>query len=333
MDILNITRFADPAALWLLAIVPLMVAYYVYRLRRGGAAIRISTTAGIDRRRTVRYWLQHVPFMLRCFAVAFMVVAIARPQAIEFESTSTTEGIDIVLAIDISGSMLARDFTPNRMEAAKQTAAQFIVDRPNDRFGVVAFAGESYTISPLTTDRRTLQRLITQIRIGVIDDGTAIGNGLATAINRLRDSEAASRVIILLSDGENNAGQIAPLTAAEIARSYGIRIYTVGIGTHGVAPMPYIDRWGRMAFMDMPVEIDEEMLSEIAAMTGGKYFRAIDNTSLSEIYESINALERTIIETNEFTRYHELFARFALAALTLLVLGFLLRSLILRRLT
>jgi Ca-activated chloride channel family protein len=236
-----------------------------------------------------------------------------------------------MLVVDVSGSMLARDFTPNRMEAAKQTAAQFIVDRPNDRIGIVVFAGESYTQSPLTTDKRTLQRLVTQIRTGVIDDGTAIGNGIATAVNRLRESEAPSRVIILLTDGVNNAGQIAPLTAAEIARSYGIRIYTVGIGTRGMAPTPYIDRWGRMVFMDMPADIDEDMLREISAMTGGEYFRATDNPSLREIYNSINALERTLIETNEFTIYHELFAAYALLALALLVLGFLLRSLILRR--
>ncbi len=325
-------KFADPGLLWLLAVIPLMIAYYVYRCMQGGASIRISTVAGIGRgSRTIRYYLRHIPFVLRCCALALLVVAVARPQSSEFGSESTTEGIDIMLAIDASGSMLARDFTPDRMEAAKETAAQFIVDRPNDRIGIAVFAGESYTQSPLTTDKRTLQMLVTQIRSGLVDDGTAIGNGLATAVNRLRESDAHSKVIILLTDGVNNAGQIAPLTAAEIAKTYGIRVYTIGVGTHGTAPMPYYDRFGRTVFMDAPVEIDEKILTDIAAMTGGEYFRATDNNSLREVYERINQLEKTKIETNEFTKYHELFAHYALLALALLVLEFIVRRLVLRR--
>lgn len=332
MENLGITKFADPGLLWLLAVIPLMIAYYVYRCMQGGASIRISTVAGIGRgSRTIRYYLRHIPFVLRCCALALLVVAVARPQSSEFGSESTTEGIDIMLAIDASGSMLARDFTPDRMEAAKETAAQFIVDRPNDRIGIAVFAGESYTQSPLTTDKRTLQMLVTQIRSGLVDDGTAIGNGLATAVNRLRESDAHSKVIILLTDGVNNAGQIAPLTAAEIAKTYGIRVYTIGVGTHGTAPMPYYDRFGRTVFMDAPVEIDEKILTDIAAMTGGEYFRATDNNSLREVYERINQLEKTKIETNEFTKYHELFAHYALLALALLVLEFIVRRLVLRR--
>ncbi len=332
MESLGITRFADPGLLWLLAVIPLMIAYYVYRCMQGGASIRISTVAGIGRgSRTVRYYLRHIPFVLRCCALALLIVAIARPQTSEHGSESTTEGIDIMLAIDISGSMLARDFTPDRMEAAKETAAKFIVDRPNDRIGIAVFAGESYTQSPLTTDKRTLQMLVTQIRSGLIDDGTAIGSGLATAVNRLRESDARSKVIILLTDGVNNSGQIAPLTAAEIAKTYGIRVYTIGVGTHGTAPMPYYDRFGRTVFMDAPVEIDEKILTDIAAMTGGEYFRATDNNSLREVYERINQLETTKIETTEFTKYHELFARYVVLVLGFLVLEFVIRRLILRR--
>lgn len=332
MESLGITKFADSGLLWLFVLIPLVVAYYVYRCMQGGAAIRVSTVAGIGKgSRTIRYYLRHIPFVLRCCALALLIVAVARPQSSEFGSESTTEGIDIMLALDVSGSMLARDFTPDRMEAAKETAAQFIIDRPNDRMGIAVFAGESFTQSPLTTDKRTLQSLVTQIRSGLIDDGTAIGNGLATAVNRLRESDAQSKVIILLTDGVNNAGQIAPMTAAEIAKTYGIRVYTIGVGTHGTAPMPLIDRFGRTVVMDVPVEIDEKILTDIAAMTGGEYFRATDNDSLREIYERINQLEKTKIETNEFTKYNELFARYALFALVLLVLEFVIRRLVLRR--
>ena len=332
MEGLGITRFADPGFLWLLGLIPLMVAYYVYRCMQGDASIRISTVAGVGKSsRTVRYYLRHVPFILRCCAIGLLVVALARPQTSEFGSTSTTEGIDIMLALDVSGSMLARDFKPDRISAAKETAAQFIVDRPNDRIGIAVFAGESYTQSPLTTDKRTLQSLVTQVRSGVIDDGTAIGNGLATAVNRLRESDARSKVIILLTDGVNNSGHIAPLTAAEIAKTYGIRVYTIGVGTRGTAPMPHYDRWGRTVFIDVPVEIDEDVLTQIAAMTGGEYFRATDNNSLREVYERINALEKTKIETNEYTRYYELYMTYALIALGLLVLEFIFRRLVLRR--
>lgn len=332
MESLGITKFADPGLLWLLVFIPLMVAYYIYRCWQGDASIRISTVAGIVKSsRTVRYYLRHIPFILRCFALGLLIVAMARPQSSEFGSTSTTEGIDIMLAMDVSGSMLARDFKPDRMEAAKETAAQFIVDRPNDRIGIAVFAGESYTQSPLTTDKRTLLSLITQVRSGLINDGTAIGNGLATSVNRLRESDAPSKVIILLTDGVNNAGQVAPLTAAEIAKTYGIRVYTIGVGTKGMAPMPYYDRWGRTVFMDAPVEIDEQILTDIAAMTGGEYFRATDNNSLREVYERINALEKTKIETNEFTKYHERYEIYALLALALLVLEFVIRRLVLRR--
>jgi len=282
--------------------------------------------------RTAKYYLRHLPLVLCCLAVALLSVALARPQSAEHNSNSTTEGIDIVLSLDVSGSMLARDFTPDRLGAAKEVASNFIVDRPNDRIGLVVFAGESFTQCPLTTDKRSLLNLLGGVRSGMIDDGTAIGNGLATAVNRLRESSAKSKVVILLTDGVNNSGQIAPLTAAEIAKSYGIRVYTVGVGTMGMAPYPAIDMWGNLTFQPMKVEIDEKMLTEIAQMTGGQYFRATDNRKLREIYDQINDLERSRVEVENFTRYDECFAPFALLAVLLAVAGFLLRQTWLRRL-
>ncbi len=303
----------------------------VYVLRRG-AAMRVSR--GMEYiPHTFRERLRHAPFVLRCCALAAIVVALARPQTTTtHDATSKAEGIDIAFAIDISGSMLARDFSPDRMEAAKETASRFISARPNDRMALVVFAGESFTQSPLTTDRNTLQGLLAGIHVGMVEDGTAIGNGLATAINRLRDSEAVSRVIVLLTDGVNNSGQIAPMTAAEIAKTFGIRVYTIGVGTRGTAPSPAYDAMGRLVFVDAPVEIDEEMLSEIAAMTGGEYFRATDNNSLQNIYAKIDTLERSKIEVEGGIERHELFALWALIALACLVLEFLVDRILIRRL-
>ncbi len=325
--------FANPKLLWLLAILLPMAAWYVWRAVRGSAAVRISTvdTFAAARRRTLRWWLRHVPFVMVCGAVALMIVALARPQTSESGSSSTTRGIDIVLALDVSSSMLARDFTPDRIAAAKDVAASFINDRPGDRIGLVIFASESFTQSPLTTDKATLLNLLSQVRTGIVEDGTAIGGGLATSVNRLRESDAVSKVVILLTDGVNNAGQIAPVTAAEIARSLGIKVYTVGVGTRGNAPYPALDAWGNTVMVSMPVEIDEQILTDIASTTGGRYFRATDRTSLQAIYDEINELETSTIETNEFTRHNELYGRFALWALVLLVAEFLLRTLYLRQ--
>jgi Ca-activated chloride channel family protein len=325
--------FANIKLLWLLALLVPMAAWYVHRIRRGGAAVRVSTvdTFAAARRRTLRYWLRHLPFVMVCAATALMVIALARPQTAESGSSSTTRGIDIILALDISGSMLARDFTPDRIAAAKDVAAKFINDRAGDRIGLVIFAGESFTQSPLTTDKATLLNLLARVQIGIVEDGTAIGNGLATSVNRLRESDAASKVIILLTDGVNNAGQIAPVTAAEIAQSLGVKVYTVGVGTRGNAPYPARDAWGNTMMVSMPVEIDEQILTDIAAATGGKYFRATDRGSLEAIYDQINTLETSEIETNEFTRHNELYGRFALWALVLLVVEFLFRTLYLRQ--
>ena len=327
-----IMHFASPYYLWLLTLLVPMIGYYVWRTLQGGAAIRISSVAGVVRApKTVRYYLRHLPSALRAAAFALLVVALARPQDVEQNVRTNTEGIDIMLAIDVSGSMLARDFKPDRITAAKEVAGSFIADRYGDRIGLVAFAGEAFTQSPLTTDQSTLQTLLARIRSGLIEDGTAIGNGLATAINRLRESEAKSKVIILLTDGVNNRGEIAPLTAAEIANAQGIRVYTIGVGTEGMAPYPAIDMFGNITFVNQKVEIDEKTLTAISDMTGGKYFRATDKAKLKAIYDEINQLEKSKVEVTEHVSYHELYLAWVLAALGLLLAEFLLANLVLKR--
>ena len=325
-------HFASPYYLWLLTLLAPMIGYYVWRTLQGGAAIRISSVAGVVRApRTVRYYLRHLPFTLRAAAFALLVVALARPQDVEQNVRTNTEGIDIMLAIDESGSILARDFKPDRITAAKEVAGSFIADRYGDRIGLVAFAGEAFTQSPLTTDQSTLQTLLARIRSGLIEDGTAIGNGLATAINRLRESEAKSKVIILLTDGVNNRGEIAPRTAAEIAQAQGIRVYTIGVGTEGMAPYPAMDMFGNITFVNQKVEIDEKTLTAISDMTGGQYFRATDKAKLKAIYDEINQLEKSKVEVTEHISYHEQYLAWVLAALGLLLAEFLFANLVLKR--
>lgn len=325
-------RFANPYLLWLLALLLPMVAYYIYRTLQGGAAIRISTVRGArNAPRTLRYWLRHVPFVLRVAAMALLIVALARPQNVEEQSRTNAEGIDIMLAIDISSSMLARDFEPDRLTAAKEVAAEFIADRYGDRIGLALFAGESFTQSPLTTDKGTLQTLLMRLRSGIIEDGTAIGNGLATAINRLRESEAKSKVIILLTDGVNNRGEIAPLMAADIAADMDIKVYTIGVGTRGKAPYPAVDMFGNMSFQMMDVEIDEQTLEQIAEATGGRYFRATDRQSLKEIYDEINSMEKSKVEITDLTIYHEEYLLLVLVAIALLVAEAVIEKIILKR--
>ncbi|WP_418991064.1 vWA domain-containing protein [Alistipes sp.] len=325
-------QFASPHLLWLLLLLAPLVAHYVWQTLRGGAAIRISSIEGVAHApKSMRYYLRHVPFVLRTTALALLVVALARPQDVERLSHTNTEGIDIMLSIDVSGSMLARDFKPDRITAAKEVAGQFVADRYGDRIGLVVFAGEAFTQSPLTTDQSTLQTLLARIRSGLIEDGTAIGNGLATAINRLRESDAKSKVIILLTDGVNNRGEIAPLTAAEIARAQGIRVYTIGVGTRGTAPYPTVNMFGELTFTPQKVEIDEKVLRQIASQTGGEYFRATDKTKLKEIYDEINQLEKSKVEVSERVAYHELFLVWLLWALALLAAEFLIRTLVLKR--
>lgn len=326
-------EFANPKILWLLTIVPLLIAYYIWRSRQGGASIVISTTDALRTApRTLRYYLRHLPIALRMAALALLIVAVARPQSVEHEVETTSDGIDIVLSLDISGSMLARDFTPDRLVAAKEVASTFIANRTGDRIGLVVFAGEAFTQAPLTTDQATLQTLLGRIKSGVIEDGTAIGNGLATAVNRLRESDSKSKVIILLTDGVNNRGQISPLTVADIAKDLGIKVYTIGVGRNGQAPYPLFDERGReVDTVMLDVEIDEESLREIAEKTGGEYFRATDKESLKRIYDEINSMEKSKVEVLEFTLVHEEYLKFVLWALALLITEFFVKYILLKR--
>lgn len=326
-------EFASPKILWLLLLLIPLVAYYIYRSRQGGAAVTVSTTDSVKRApKTLRYYLRHVPFGLRVISLSLIIIAIARPQSAEHYTNTTTEGIDIVLAVDVSTSMLAKDFTPDRLSVAKEVASEFIGDRTGDRIGIVVFAGESFTQSPLTTDQSSLQTMLGRISSGIIEDGTAIGNGLATSINRLRESDAKSKVVILLTDGVNNRGEISPLTAAKIAKDMDIKVYTIGIGRRGTAPYPVFDERGReVNVVNMKVEIDEKMLRDIASQTGGEYFRATDKQTLEAIYERINQLEKSRVEVENRTTLYEEYLAFVLWALAALLLEFILNRIILRR--
>lgn len=277
----------------------------------------------------MRHYFRHLVFLFEVTAIAFFVVVLARPQSSRNWENITTEGIDIVVSLDISSSMLAQDFQPNRLEAAKNVAMEFISGREYDRMGLVVFAGEAFTQCPLTTDRAVLLNLFKDIESGMIEDGTAIGNGLATSVARLKESDAISRVVILLTDGENNSGEIAPVTAAEIAKTFGIRVYTVGVGSQGTAPYPVQTPYGTQ-LRDMEVKIDEETLQEIAQITDGRYFRATNNTRLEEIYREIDQLEKSKIEVREFSRKSEEFLPFALAGILFLVMSLFLRNTIFR---
>lgn len=325
--------FEYPHLLWLLVIPALLIVHYVYLELCGRRPhLRVSD---------IRYWkaggnsvlayLRHAPMLLRTVALSMIIIAIARPRSSSKMDKIDTEGIDIVLAMDVSTSMLARDFTPDRISAAKDIAIEFISQRPSDRIGIVVFAGESYTQCPLTTDRATLINLMKEIQTGLIEDGTAIGNGLATAVARMQGSDAKSRVVILLTDGVNNRGEITPQTAADIAKTYGIRVYTIGVGANGTAPYPVITPWG-VQMQDVEVEIDEDLLKGIAETTGGRYFRATDNTKLSEIYSEINKMEKARTTIDSFPVYKELFMDFALVALICLLLEVVFNAFILKRL-
>ena len=326
-------EFANPKILWLLVVVPLWIAYYVWRSMQGGASIVLSNTDSLRRApRTLRYYLRHLPMALRTVALVLIIVASARPQSVENEVKTSTEGVDIVMAVDISGSMLARDFTPDRLTAAKEVAAQFVAERQGDRIGLVVFAGEAFTQSPLTTDHSSLQTLLARLRSGVVDDGTAIGNGLATAVNRLRESDSKSKVIILLTDGVNNSGHVAPVTVADIAKELKIKVYTIGVGKNGTAPYPVFDERGRVVdLVEVKVEIDEKILKEIADKTGGKYFRATNKNSLLRIYEEINSMEKSKIERFEYVHINEEYLLYVVWAVILLLAEFLVKYIVLKR--
>lgn len=320
-----------PNILWLMAIIPLIVLYYIFVARRK-ASLTVSTIGGRRAPRPFRYWLRPLPIVLRMVAVALFIVALARPVNITEEHETTTDGIDIVMAMDISGSMLARDFTPDRLTSAKHLAAEFVANRRGDRIAVVAFAGEAFTQAPLTSDQAVVETMLSRLRSGVVEDGTAIGNGLATAINRLRESGAKSKVVILLTDGVNNRGQISPLMAAEIARDMGIKVYTIGVGTRGRAPYPAVDMFGNKTTVMADVEIDEELLREISSMTGGKYYRAVNDEALREIYAEINELETSKVQVTNYQTYEELFLMWVVLGLLCLGLEFLFDKVVLNRL-
>lgn len=322
--------WANPIYFWLLLLIPLFIWLYIRR-EKTPATFTLSTIKAFKGRKVSwRTRLSWLPFALALVSYALGIVALARPQSSDSYSTQSTEGINIVLALDISGSMLARDLEPNRFEAAKQVAGEFISSRPNDNMGLVVFAGESYTQCPLTTDHAVLLNMVHTVEMGLVNDGTAIGSGLATAVNRLKDIEEGSKVVILLTDGTNNSGTIAPITAAEIAESFGIRVYTIGVGTMGQALYPIQTILG-IEYVPMQVEIDEASLQQIAATTGGQYFRATDNNSLRAIYAEIDQLEKTKLKVESFTQKEEHFPPFVWGALISLFVALLLRSTIFRR--
>ena len=323
--------FQNPEILWLLALVPLLIAYYIW-VGRQRATLLVSTLGRGRAPRSLRYWLRHLPVALRLISIVLLIVALARPVEEHAEQETTIEGIDIVLAMDISGSMLAQDFKPNRIESSKKIASEFVADRHGDRLSIVAFAGEAFTQCPLTTDRGAVQTSLAHLRSGIIEDGTAIGNGLATAINRLRESSSKSKVVVLLTDGVNNSGSMSPLMAADIAKNMGIKVYTIGVGRQGTAPTPVIDPFGNVGLAMVEVEIDEELLREISSMTGAKYFRAENAEALTKIYDEIDQMEKSKVEITDYVSYEELYLGWLILGLLLLVAELFVSRIVLNRL-
>ena len=330
-------QLANPYFLLLLLLLIPYVLWYLLRSQDSEPRLQVSSTLAFRHAPTTwRLWLIHAPFLLRCLAYVMIVIVLCRPQTSNSWSDRTVEGIDIMLCMDISTSMLAEDLRPNRIEAAKKVASEFISGRPNDNIGLTIFAGESFTQCPMTTDHAVLLNLFNNVSCamvqrGLMDDGTAIGMGLANAISRLKDSKAKSKVIILLTDGSNNAGDISPLTAAEIAKSFGIRVYTIGVGTNGQARYPMTVAGG-VQYVNIPVEIDTKTLASIAGTTNGEFYRATDNSKLREVYQEIDKLEKTKMNVKEYSKRYEAFLPFALAACLLLLIELLLRETILKKL-
>lgn len=322
--------FQSPYYLFLLLFLIPIVGWYIYELHKSDASIQMSSAESLSRqKKTVRLYMLHIPFLLRVVAVVLLAVALARPQLSNSWKSESTEGIDIMMALDISGTMQAEDLKPNRLEAAKSVATDFILARPNDNIGLVVFAGESFCQCPLTTDHAVLINLFNSVKFGMIEDGTAIGLGLANSVNRMKDSKTKSKVVILLTDGSNNRGDIDPQTAAEIAKTYGIRVYAVGVGSHGKARVPVQTPIG-IQYMTMDSEFDEVTLKQIAQTTGGEYFRATDNKTLKQIYEKIDQLEKTKIRVREYSKRTEIFEPFLIAAIICLLLELILRYFVLR---
>jgi Ca-activated chloride channel family protein len=325
--------FLNPEFFWLFLVIPMAAAWMFWKRNQQSATLKISSTQGFKNSNTLLTKLKPVLNVLRLLALSSLIIAMARPRTVDISNqTKTTRGIDIVMAMDVSGSMLAKDLRPNRMEALKDVAADFVEERPNDRIGLVVYASEAYTKTPVTSDKAVILEAIKGIKYDtVLQDGTGIGMGLATAVNRLKDSKAKSKVIILLTDGVNNAGFIEPETAADIAKQYGIKVYTIGIGTNGMAESPYaLSPNGQILFQMMKVEIDEQLLRNIARKTDGKYFRATSNSKLAEIYGSINKLETTEIEELKFYDYDEKFRPFVWLAGFLILLEVGLRNTVYR---
>lgn len=327
----RITQFANPEFLWLLLLIPGMIAWYILRGAHGVTAMRFSSLKIFESFSPGwKVRLRHASFALRMLALAALIVAFARPQTSARGENVYSEGIDITLVLDISGSMLAEDFSPNRIEAAKKVAAEFIEGRISDRISLVIFAGESFTQCPLTTDYQVLKDLLAKVKTGMLEDGTAIGEGIANGVNRMRTSKSKSKVMILLTDGVNNRGAIDPATAAQIAQTFGIRMYAIGVGTRGMAPYPVQTPFG-LQYQRMEVDIDEKMLQQVADLTGGAYFRATNNQKLKDIYHEIDRLEKSKIEVREFRRYTELFYQYVLFALGFIALEFLVSGVVMKK--
>ena len=323
--------FYSPGYLFLLLLLIPIVAWYIYEMYKSDASLQLSSTHSLQRQpKTVRIYLLHIPFILRVLAIILLSLALARPQLSNKWKSESTEGIDIMMALDISGTMLGEDLKPNRLEAAKAVATDFVLSRPNDQIGLVVFAGESFTQCPLTTDHAVLVNLFQSVKFGMIEDGTAIGLGLANAVNRMKDSETKSKVVILLTDGSNNRGDIDPMTAAEIAKTFNIRVYAIGVGSYSKEVRVPIHTPYGVQYGTMSSEFDESTLRNIAQMTGGEYFRATDNNSLKAIYQQIDQLEKTKIRVREYSKRTEHFAPFLLAALLCLLTELLLRFFVLR---
>lgn len=318
--------FYNPGYLFLLLLLIPVGFWYWWKIRHSDASIQISTVSKLKEfPKSKRLKFRHLPFILRMLTLAMLIIAAARPQTSSSWRSETTEGIDIMMAVDISGTMLAEDLRPNRMEAAKTVASEFIVSRPNDNIGLVVFAAESFTLCPLTIDHNVLLNLFSGVKYDMVPDGTAIGLGLANAVNRVKEGKSKSKVVILLTDGSNNQGDIAPITAAEIAKTFGIRVYAIGVGSHGLVNIPVPTPFG-MQYQKMQSEFDEETLKQIADKTGGKYFRATNNAKLRAIYQEIDQLEKTKINVKEFNNKTELFYIFGILAFLFLFVEILLKN-------
>ncbi|MFY9242213.1 MAG: VWA domain-containing protein [Polaribacter sp.] len=325
----NNFEFLNPEFLWLLTVIPLLIVWHILMRKKDSAVLTIPSIKGFKTKSSLVSKLKPILYILRMLALASIIVALARPRNVSVsKKTKSNRGIDIVMAIDVSASMLARDLRPNRLEALKIVAIDFVNRRPNDRIGIVVYAGESFTQTPITSDKSIVKRTISELQWGQLEGGTAIGMGLGSAVNRLKDSEAKSKVIILLTDGVNNSGNIDPRTATELAKELGIKAYTIGIGTNGMADFPWSKdpRTGLLNFRKQQVEIDEDLLKEIASETNGKYFRATDNEKLVEIYNEIDKLEKTKIEEFKYYNYQEMYRDLVFLALGFLMLEFLLRN-------